>query len=327
VDAFSGFRGRPGEYQGQERKTINSFGFISTPEIRFIKPENTIRVVFMGGSATAGTGFDLSDRNTWPWLVWKILQKNVRGKRVEFINGALGGYTSFESYGRFWSRIRFFSPDIIVLCHGWNEMYYFNKDKVDDMISWRMLSDGSWTLDRSDEAVAIYEPMLIDHLLRPSQALIRLRLRFSKPGGGYMGELGSSAKAFDRYDRRGLEIWRTNLGLFRESAKFLGVKLFVAKQPTLMVPGLPREERLRCRIDFHGFGYEEHLDAFEQIYRVIDEEIAKDDIIDLTELSGRPQYFYDHVHPTREGVSAIAEIVYRHLLEYLNPQKKAEEIP
>jgi hypothetical protein len=103
-----------------------------------------------------------------------MLQEGFREKHIEFINGALGGYTSFESYGRLWSRIRFFSPDIIVVYHGWNEIYYFNR--VDDMTSWRMLADGSWSLDRTDQPITIYEPMSIDYVIWPFQVLIRLRL-------------------------------------------------------------------------------------------------------------------------------------------------------
>ena len=54
VDAFSAYKGRPGNY-GKKRKSINKHVFISTPDISISKPENTLRIVFLGGSATAGT--------------------------------------------------------------------------------------------------------------------------------------------------------------------------------------------------------------------------------------------------------------------------------
>jgi len=46
VDSFSAFRGRPCNYR-ETGKTVNKFGFFSTPEISIEKPEDTIRVVFL----------------------------------------------------------------------------------------------------------------------------------------------------------------------------------------------------------------------------------------------------------------------------------------
>lgn len=120
LDAFSAYRGKPGIYKGNEGRTINRHGFISTPDISVFKPPGTLRIVFLGGSSTAGTKLR-KDQETWPWKTVEMIRDKTRGK-VDFINGALGGYTSFESYGRLWSRIRHFSPDIIVVYHGWNEM-------------------------------------------------------------------------------------------------------------------------------------------------------------------------------------------------------------
>ena len=54
----------PGTYA--ENKTVNSHGFISTPELSSVKPKGTTRIIFLGGSSTAGTGFNLADELTWP---------------------------------------------------------------------------------------------------------------------------------------------------------------------------------------------------------------------------------------------------------------------
>ena len=80
VDAFSAYKWRPSNY-GEKRKTVNNHGFISTPEISINKAENTLRVVFLGGSSTAGTGCDLADEDTWPWRVANILRKNSKEKK------------------------------------------------------------------------------------------------------------------------------------------------------------------------------------------------------------------------------------------------------
>jgi hypothetical protein len=313
VDAFSAYKGRPGYYR-KTKKTINKYGFISTPEISVEKPENTIRVVFLGGSAAAGgTGRNSTDENTWPFIVTEILKKNLKEKRIEFINAALGGYTTFESFGRLWSRVRFFSPDIIVVYHGWNEMYYFNGKEADKIAYWRTLPDGSWGFHNASRRT-IYEPHWIDFLIRHSQLLTKIRLRISKV---HSEEISVSKELKNDYDKRGLEIFRTNLQLIKAASSIFNVKLFVVKQATLIVPDLAEKDRERCHYDYHGFDHNAHVDAFNQIYRIIDEEIDSENIIDATRLSGTSDYFYDHIHLTELGSKEIAKIVAKSLQSYL----------
>ncbi len=308
LDAFSALRGRPGVYRdGAVTKTVNREGFISTPEIAPAKPPHTIRIAFLGESSTAGTGTLLPDSITWPWRVAENLRRRPgRTERIEFINAALGGYSTFESMGRFWSRVRFFDPDIVVVYHGWNEMYYFKQ--VDRIADWRTLPDGSWGLEAS-VPVRLYDPRWYDWLARWSQLLTKVRLRFSPALNGEAGGGRFQPALADHYDRRGLEIFRTNLRLIRATAQTLGVELFVGKQATLIVPGLPASERARCRYDFHGFDHDAHVDAFHRIYRVIDEEIPADHVIDVTPLSGQPENFHDHIHPTDLGAARTAAIM------------------
>ncbi len=312
IDAFSAYKGRPGQHS--ETRSINQFGFISTPEMSMEKPPNTIRIVFLGGSSTAGIGSDLDDEQTWPWQTVKQLQSRFPDKRIELINGAMGGYSSFESYGRLWSRIRFFSPDIIVVYHGWNEMYYF--DDVDNIIQWRTLADGDWTFERTDNPIVVYEPLAIDHLIWPSQTLSQIRLNLSEQIGGH-GEIGQPKPLQSGFDPRGLEIWRTNLQLLRETADLMDAELFVAKQATLIVPDLAEADREPIGYSFHGFDHDTHVDMYQGIYQVIDEEFPSEQIIDVTPLSGRTDLFFDHVHPTLSGAEAITQIMVDVLSDYL----------
>jgi len=308
LDAFAAFRGKPGTYPaGTAVKTVNREGFISTPEITPAKPPNTVRIVFLGESSTAGTGTLLPDSITWPWQAADLLrQRPGRKARIEFINAAMGGYTTFESYGRLWSRLRFFSPDIVVVFHAWNEMYYFRR--VDKIAEWRTLPDGSWGLE-SAVPVTVYAPRWYDWLIRPSQLLTKARLRLSGPLNGE-ASAGVFRRALEEdYDHRALEIFRTNLRLMKATTDLIGAQLLVGKQPTLIVPGLPERERQRCRYDLHGMSHDAHVSAFREIYRVIDEETPTNRVIDVTPLSGVPENFYDHVHPTPLGAQRTARIV------------------
>jgi hypothetical protein len=103
----------------------------------------------------------------------------------------------------------------------------------------------------------------------------------------------------------------------------MGAELFVLKQPTLIVDGrsdcphLSEQEERRCWYEFHGFDHAAHVDAFRQIYQVIDEEIETEHIIDATDMSGQPEYFYDHVHPTVTGSTELATVVSQALVSAL----------
>lgn len=316
IDAFSAFKARPGNYGDSTDKTVNSHGFISTPEISKEKTPGVTRIVFLGGSSTAGTGTNLSDTDTWPWKTVDLLNNKLTriNKKVDFINAALGGYTSFETYGRLWSRIRFFSPDIIILNHGWNEMYYFMS--VDKITAWRTRKDGTWGFHNlKSNPIMIYEPLFFDELISPSQFLTYLRLKLSNPVSGEVGHIKELEPTFDH---RGLAIWRSNLRLIRDTARILGAHLLVLKQATLITSNLPDSEKSRCRYGFHGFDHEAHVQAFNEIYQIIDDEIPAADIIDTKHLSGIPENFHDHVHPTPEGTTRIAETVSKKLLPILN---------
>jgi len=302
IDAFSAYRSRPGSFS--DTKTVNSHGFISTPEIKLQKPKNTTRIMFLGGSSTAGVAPDLPDEATWPWQTALLLRKKFKDRKIEFINAAQPGYTTFESFGVLWSRIRFFSPDVVVLYQGWNEMYYF--DDVDTITRWRTLNDGSWTFNRTKGLVTRYAPSVFDYLIWPSQALTYVRLGLSE---SVKGEVSNSKILKKSYDTRGLDIFRGNLRIIREICDLIGTRLYVAKQATLIVKDLPPEVREHMRYDLHGFGHDAHIDAFEQLYRIIEEEIEPENILDLTPLSGNPRYFVDHVHHTILGARKTAEIV------------------
>ncbi|MCZ6649625.1 MAG: hypothetical protein O7D35_03060, partial [Acidobacteria bacterium] len=89
TDAFAAYRARPGLVG--DGKTVNSLGYISTPEIVMPKPASRTRIVFLGGSAVAGTGRNLGDTETWPWRTVEILKKEMPEMDFDFINGALGG--------------------------------------------------------------------------------------------------------------------------------------------------------------------------------------------------------------------------------------------
>lgn len=293
-DGFSLYRGKPGIYKLQDGKvkTINRFGYISSPDIPLARTTNSLRIAFLGESSTAGTGFVLSDSETWPARVAAKLQERFPFTKIEFINAALGGYTSFESYGAFWSRIRFFRPDIVILNHGWNDMYYFNPEG--GILATSLESQNTernFALGSSSKLLA---PLLAS-----------LGGVFSR---GWETER-SSSKELKPFNPKSVRTYEENLRLFLTSTSALGIRLFVIRQPTLIVPNLSEKLKRNCHTEFHAMSFESHLQAFDQIYQSIDTVIPKQSIIDLTSLSGQGDLFADHIHPTPAGAERIATLV------------------
>lgn len=309
VDAFCAYRARPGEirYWDQGQKTVNRHGFMSTPDLDVEKPQNTIRIAFLGGSSTAGTGRNLADVETGPFKVAELLRESHPGARVEYINAALGGYSTFESYGRLWSRVRFFEPDIAIVYHGWNDLGYFCR--ADNLQDYRTRPDGSWSLGKMTSAERVLEPWPIDPLIGWSATLSAARVRLAGPLNGEASPVSEDGELRTEWDPRGLETFRTNLRLLRESSRTLDIELFVAKQATMIVPDLPEQYRERCNYGANKLDHDAHVRAFDALYRVIDDEFPEGRVIDVTPLSGDPDIFLDHIHVNSSGASKIAALV------------------
>ncbi len=320
VDAFCAYRAKPGDYpNGRSDKTVNKHGFISTPEIDHAKSPGTVRIVFLGGSSTACN--ELGDKETWPALATEKLRAALPDKKIEFINGALGGYTTFESYGRLWSRLRFFDPDLVVVYHGWNELYYFKNPSA--AARWRVPRGDDWGFDQSVRLIRI-KPHPIDPFIEWSSLLCRIRRQwYSEP----LRETGEAVALATSWDPEAPEIFRQNLRLFVSAQEALGFELLVVKQATLIAPGLSAELQGLCRYELHGFDHEAHLRAFDALYSVIDEEVPAAQIIDATPLSGNKNHFGDHIHLSAGGARALADLVARDVVPHLVDLPEPSNMP
>lgn len=98
---------------------INSDGFRS-PEITNPKPENTIRLAFLGASTTFGG--EVSNEKTWPYLVWRALEEAVPNVDFDYINAAVSGYSVMNSLRRLKHHVVPFEPDLIVIFHGYSDL-------------------------------------------------------------------------------------------------------------------------------------------------------------------------------------------------------------
>jgi len=96
--------------------TINNEGFRG-PDFQREKPDDTYRIIMVGGSTTYGFG-SASDEDTIPAL----LQEKF-GKRVEVINAGINGYNSNDESLLVKNKLTYYDPDLVIIYDGSNDIF------------------------------------------------------------------------------------------------------------------------------------------------------------------------------------------------------------
>jgi hypothetical protein len=103
----------------------NSWGFRGK-EFEIIKPDNTFRIVTLGGSTTYGQSVDFY-YESYPYFLEQILNKKdnlkkINYSKIEVINAGIGGYTTWETLINFQFKVLPLNPDLIIIYHGYNDV-------------------------------------------------------------------------------------------------------------------------------------------------------------------------------------------------------------
>jgi len=114
---YLGYASKPNFTNGSNKH--NQFGFRGK-EIKKQKDESTYRIICIGGSTTYGTAVE-DFRQSYPYLLEKELNSSGT-QQVEVINAGVKGYSSFESLLNFQLNLLEFSPDLIIINHGINDL-------------------------------------------------------------------------------------------------------------------------------------------------------------------------------------------------------------
>lgn len=103
-----------------ETMTINSHGFRGT-EFDIIKPENTYRIFFIGGSTAFGSGAT-SDETTIAGYLQKRIDELDLSYAVEVINAGKNGGNSLNEKKLIIEKIFPLSPNLLIVFDGWNDI-------------------------------------------------------------------------------------------------------------------------------------------------------------------------------------------------------------
>ncbi|MGB1110249.1 MAG: SGNH/GDSL hydrolase family protein [Gammaproteobacteria bacterium] len=101
---------------------INSLGFRGE-EIPRDKPDNTLRIAFLGASTTYCAEVSGNDM-TWPALVTEQLKERFPGRGFDYINGGVPGYSVASSIKNLKHRVAPLKPDVVVIYHATNDLAY-----------------------------------------------------------------------------------------------------------------------------------------------------------------------------------------------------------
>ena len=106
--------------QSMDSITINDLGFRGA-EFSEIKPPNTHRTFMIGGSTMFGAGAT-SDNTTIPGYVQQFLDENNAEFNLEVINAGIQGADSNTELKLTEQKLIRFSPDLIIIYDGWNDL-------------------------------------------------------------------------------------------------------------------------------------------------------------------------------------------------------------
>ena len=101
-----------------ELYSMNSEGFRGSEFIKN-KPDDTYRIITVGGSTTFGSG--VTNENTWPKILEKKLQSSSEGKNIEVINAGIPAAASFIESKLIKEKLIHFKPDLIIIFDGNND--------------------------------------------------------------------------------------------------------------------------------------------------------------------------------------------------------------
>ncbi len=305
------------------RVRINSLGYRGK-DFTITVPDGVTRIICIGGSQVLDGA--QKEGHDWPALLEKDLKE--KGYNVEVINAGVAGNASCDSLGRFFSEIWMLKPDIVVVCHAWNDLKYF-KNLAPEKSILRTVTPPEFIKKGNEKLVwnpYIYYSGKIDRFMCHSQLYVRLRNRYWSLKLGRIGFEGlltgkvktnlsnndtSSTNKPEWNNKWAVKQYKMNMQLIVDAAKEIGARPVLLTQPRLATPETSAAQRKRIMYGYIGLSHDELVTAFKQCDKALADISRKENImlIDSGSLTGNPALFRDHVHLTAAGSKKLASLV------------------
>jgi len=303
---------------GSIRCYINQKGYRG-PDFQALKPDGVIRIMIYGGSAV----FDFSSppNQDWPHRVETILRQNGFPE-VEVINAGIPGHASFDSFGRLFSEGHTFDPDYVVLYNAWNDIKYFRL-KSNLLRSFHPYHESMdfrlYYLNGVDRFLGEHSELYL--ILREIHLARELRLT---PEGAAPGRNELLPAAGDY----GPEQYRINIEMFVELAHSIGAVPVLMTQARLADRGNGKREREKINYTLVSLNHEQLVSAFERTDEIIMRTAKTKHVIVMdasAHMSGKAEFFTDHVHLSEKGSEALAAFVAENFRKILQGPKEPSD--
>jgi len=276
---------------------INSLGFRS-PEIETPKPDNLLRLAFLGGSTTFCQEVS-GNHMVWSDILTRELEASFPGQQFDHINASATGFTLSQSLTNLEKRVAPHNPDILFIYHAVNDIA--KNGNILALEDGQKLSSGVQNpllqklLDTSLFAELIYKNVLI--LIKKNEA-----------------ESTSKKIPFDKTIMANR--FREDLtALVEEGLKTSELIVIPTFSNRLRKSQTPEQQLLAAETHlFHipFFEIEDLLLAFDTYNDVIREFGARDDVVVIETVSvieGIAENFVDSVHFTDAGSNRIGQLL------------------
>jgi lysophospholipase L1-like esterase len=299
--------------RGQVMWSLNTMGYRGR-EFTYTKPDNTIRIVFYGGSQV----FDICTHNDehWPGKVEEALHKAGKNS-IEVINAGIPGHSSHDSFGKLFSEGCGWKPDYVILCNAWNDIKDFRFSTGLLRLRKPLQNEQSpfWYY------VNPHDKFLCEH----SQLFVRLRRRWLawqySTGTGLEGEIPAGNIMSDTLCQIPLDQYRLSVEMFIDCARRCGAVPILMTQPRLVVLHNSKEDRKKIMYEYVGLTHEALCRAFAFTDSTIRDVAEKEQVLLIdasAAITGQAPCFADHVHLNAHGSQKLAELVARELDDMLS---------
>jgi len=240
----------------------------------------------------------------WPHLTEILLHE--RGyQHVEVINAGIPGLTAVDSVGRLFGEGHLYQPDCVILCNAWNDIKHFNKTEA-----WlRHYTPHIYTKDfRID-----YMNGLDQTLCEFSQLYVRLRSRYFlyRFHVGLEGAIPKQKNAGHEITATALSQYQLAMETFVDIARNSNALPILMTQARLVATTNTPEEREKIYYEYQPYDHDTLVKAFEKTNEMIHEVAMRKNVLLLdasSEMTGKDEYFQDHVHTTTAGSQKLAEL-------------------
>ena len=310
---------------------INQFGF-RAEEIQMKKPKDVYRIFVLGGSTVLNR--EVVYKKNSVYLLEQKLKKQYPEKKIEVINAGKDYYTSEHSVIQYMFYIKEFSPDMIIMWHGINDLY--ESCSVDGV------THGQYKSDYSHFFGAVSN--IVNNYFRP-QPIIQIKLLtfdfFVKfLHDNFYSDLTNIYKEYQKvtsaknyrsgintisdYYFPSVEAYKRNLLYLISILKEENVELVLGDQPSLYKnnPTLNETEKIMfpqliCKKDNKYLS----IDSFKKgldIFNNITKQVALENSVPFIDLDKKVpknlNYFVDSVHYTERGNEAIADSLFDYIV-------------